>query len=114
MEVARIYLQHIMLRWSPIRFDRPACRRRAGSASAVDGTKWPVLATDVTPRLAVGPAGSARAREASALPPKDRCAAALTGQDTDLIGLDIVAEELRPLGWVLWDALHGSSTTDLG
>jgi hypothetical protein len=43
-----------------------------------------------------------------------RCAAALTGPDTDLIGLDMVAEELRPLGWIVWDALHGAATTDVG
>jgi hypothetical protein len=43
-----------------------------------------------------------------------RCAAALTGPDIDLIGLDMVAEELRPLGWILWDALHGGTATDAG
>jgi hypothetical protein len=43
-----------------------------------------------------------------------QCDAALTGSDTDLIGLDMIAEELRPLGWILWDALHGAATTDLG
>lgn len=43
-----------------------------------------------------------------------QCDAALTGADTDLIGLDVIAEELRPLGWILWDALHGAGTTDLG
>lgn len=42
------------------------------------------------------------------------CDAALTGVDTDLIGLDVIAEELRPLGWILWDALHGAGATDLG
>jgi hypothetical protein len=45
---------------------------------------------------------------------EERCAAALTGPDTDLIGLDMVAEELRPLGWILWDALNGAATTDPG
>jgi hypothetical protein len=45
---------------------------------------------------------------------EERCAAALTGPDTDLIGLDMVAEELRPLGWILWDALHGAAATDPG
>ncbi len=45
---------------------------------------------------------------------EERCAAALTGDDTDLIGLDMVAEELRPLGWILWDALQGASATDPG
>lgn len=45
---------------------------------------------------------------------EERCAAALTGPETDLIGLDMVAEELRPLGWILWDALHGAATTDSG
>jgi hypothetical protein len=45
---------------------------------------------------------------------EERCAAALTGPDTDLVALDIVAEELRPLGWILWDALRGASTTDHG
>lgn len=45
---------------------------------------------------------------------EERCAAALTGPDTDLIGLDMVAEELRPLGWILWDALHGAAATDSG
>lgn len=44
----------------------------------------------------------------------ERCASALTGPDTDLIGLDMVAEELRPLGWILWDALHGATMTDPG
>jgi hypothetical protein len=43
-----------------------------------------------------------------------RCAAALTGPDTELIGLDMIAEELRPLGWILWDALYGAATTDPG
>ena len=45
---------------------------------------------------------------------EERRAAALTGPDTDLIALDMVAEELRPLGWILWDALHGAATTDRG
>jgi hypothetical protein len=45
---------------------------------------------------------------------EERCAAALTGPDTDLIGLDMIAEELRPLGWILWDALHGAATADVG
>jgi hypothetical protein len=45
---------------------------------------------------------------------EQRCSAALTGPDTDLIGLDMVAEELRPLGWILWDALHGAATTEPG
>jgi len=26
----------------------------------------------------------------------------------------MVAEELRPLGWILWDALHGATMTDPG
>jgi hypothetical protein len=43
-----------------------------------------------------------------------RCSAALTGPNTDLIALDMVAEELRPLGWILWDALHGAATTEPG
>jgi hypothetical protein len=43
-----------------------------------------------------------------------QCDSALTGPDTDLVGLDMIAEELRPLGWILWDALHGAATTDLG
>lgn len=45
---------------------------------------------------------------------EERCAAALIGSDTDLIGLDMVAEELRPLSWILWDALYGAATTDPG
>jgi len=45
---------------------------------------------------------------------KERCASALTGPDTDLVGLDMVAEELRPLGWILWDAMHGATMTDPG
>lgn len=36
------------------------------------------------------------------------CAAALSGADADLVGLDIVAAEVRPLGWTVWDALHGA------
>lgn len=38
---------------------------------------------------------------------EQRAADALAGSDTDVIGLDIFEEALQPLGWMLWDALHG-------
>jgi hypothetical protein len=41
-----------------------------------------------------------------------RCAKALSGPDTDLISLDMVSEELRPLGWVLSDALLGAPAAE--
>jgi hypothetical protein len=43
---------------------------------------------------------------------EEKCEEALTGTETDLIGLDMLAEELRPLGWMLWDALHGVGVSD--
>lgn len=38
------------------------------------------------------------------------CEDSMAGSEADLIGLDIFAEELRPLAWTLWDAVHGASS----
>jgi hypothetical protein len=42
------------------------------------------------------------------------CTEALTSADVDLVAVDIAGLPLRPLGCILWDALHAISTADLG